>query len=197
MVKAAILPSWLDEKEKKMKSLQWCISAALVLGVVSVAGADSIVLSPDPCFLDIGAGVSVEYTHYEPSYFDPCITDPAVHKGWAEVTAWNSGTQPWGDFHFNISGATHVYFDENVAPISDKTLSNVVYNNVDVGASLDLYFYNDWVMPGESAYFKVWTDNTANLNAFFGLCMYPTPVPEPSLLVTLGLGGILIRRKRS
>ena len=122
-----------------------------------------------------------------PSDFPRCRT----HR-----PAWNTGNDPWGDFHFQIAGAGYVYFDENVAPISSQTLGNVVYNNVDFGASLDLYFYGDPVLPGESAHFKVWTDNTATMNSFFGLCMYPTPVPEPTTLILLGLGSLLLKRKR-
>ena len=67
--------------------------------------------------------------------------------------------------------------------------------------SLDYTFYSNPVQPGQSATFTFYTDNTANKNAFFGLCAYPTPVPEPSSLLALsgglmGLVGFVARKRR-
>jgi len=52
-------------------------------------------------------------------------------------------------------------------------------------STLDLYFYSDPVAPGETATFTVYTDNTAVPNAWFGVCYWPTPVPEPTGLLLL------------
>ncbi len=46
--------------------------------------------------------------------------------------------------------------------------------------NLDLYFYADPILAGETAWFRVYTDNTTDKLSFFGVGMYPTPVPVPN-----------------
>lgn len=120
-------------------------------------------------------------------------------KGYAFVSVTNTGTQPWGDFHFEIIGAgiENVHFDTSVGLASSQTLSGWDVDNVAVGAKLDLYFYGDPVLPGQTATFDIYTDNTLDNVSFFGMAMYPTPVPEPMTVVLLGLGsGAILLRKR-
>ena len=127
-------------------------------------------------------------------------------KGYAFVYAWNSTNIEWGDFHFKIVGqdVTNVLIMEDPAPTMSKpagTYSWVVGTDANNNGTLDFYFYGNPVLPGEGVTFTFYTDNTANQNALFGLCGYPTPVPEPGSLIALsgglmGLAGYALRRRR-
>lgn len=149
--------------------------------------------------LDLGLGEFFDWEHEDADPF----------KGFAEVTVTNTGTEPWGDFHFE-------FYD----PLEDQDISNLAFldssssdpcavdptssqsgltwtiDNDVVGATMDLFFYNDPVFPSETATFTVYTDNTTDPLPWFGLQIYPTPVPEPATIGFLGLGGLLLRRKR-
>ncbi len=134
-------------------------------------------------------------------------SDDEPFKGWAYVFVKNTSQIAWGDFHFKIfsydgSDISAVDFRDasmgGMDPISTQTgLSWTIDNNV-VGAEMSLYFYNDPVLPGQFAAFQVWTDNTAS-KVNFGICIWPSPVPEPSSLVVLsglfGLAGLSWRRR--
>lgn len=134
--------------------------------------------------------------------------DSAPFKGLANVTVTNTGTLPWGDFHFGfydpIGGQdiSNLAFRDaslgGVDPTSSQSPLSWSIDNVVVGATMDLYFYDDPVGVGQAVTFSVYTDNTANMLPWFGLAMYPTPVPEPATICLLGLGAIsLLRKKRS
>lgn len=134
--------------------------------------------------------------------YDHADADP--WKGWLNLTAKNTGTQPWGDFHFQIFGDSVSSVDWIVtgpsAPQSSQSgLTWSVDNDRAEGAILDLYFYGDPVTPGQTAAFSVYTDNTEEQLSFFGVQLWPTPVPIPgavwllvsALIGSLGLGGKL------
>ena len=147
--------------------------------------------------LDFGDMTPQSVTHED---FDPW-------KGNLSVTATNSGLEAWGDFHFEIfevtGDITNVDWvvDSPHEPTSSQSpLSWVVDNNA-YGATLDLYFYGDPILPTETATFTVYTDNTTDNVSFFGVAMYPTPIPEPATILTwLSLGSIMgfvaYRRRR-
>ena len=127
-------------------------------------------------------------------------------KGDATVTVTNSGSQAWGDFHlefYDSMGGQDIsnlaFLDASLGgidPTSSQSPLSWVIDNAAVGATIDLYFYSDPVNPGESATFSVYTDNPDHLD-WFGLQMYPTPVPEPSTMILLGLGSlVLVARRR-
>ena len=161
-------------------------------------------------FDDVGVGELQEFDH----------TDADPFKGLVEVTLTNTGTEAWGDFHFNISG-----IDTNISNVHFIDGSMYSYDPVELGsdptyiydpagtavartidsweidndatyATMDLYFYNDPIAAGETVKLTVMTDNTQSEVAFFGMCIYPTPIPEPTTVMLLGLGGLLLRRKR-
>ncbi len=133
--------------------------------------------------------------------------DADPFKGSATLTVTNTGDQPWGDFHFgfydpiggqDISGLAFLDASmEGIDPSSTQSPMTWVIDNVVVGATMDLYFYSDPVQPGETATFSVYTANTGHL-PWFGLQVYPTPVPEPATmgLVCVGAIALLIKRRR-
>ena len=147
-------------------------------------------------FDDVGGGDNAQQTGHD---------DKDPFKGWLNLTVQNTGTEAWGDFHFEIyqvpgqgsvANVDFIVSDEYEPTSSQSPLTWSVDNNV-VGAKLDLYFYSDPVLSGETANFKIYTDNTVD-KVFFGVLYYPTPVPVPSAMVLLGSGivGLLgIRRK--
>ncbi|MBP6875809.1 MAG: hypothetical protein KBD56_07035 [Candidatus Eisenbacteria bacterium] len=103
------------------------------------------------------------------------------------VVATNSGSQPWGGFHFGIydpmggQDISNIEFTDSSLGGPDPSSSQVpltwTINNVVVGAILDLSFHTDAVMPGETAWFQVYYENPDNIS-FFGVLFYPTPLPE-------------------
>jgi len=147
--------------------------------------------------------------------------DQSPFKGVATIEVTNTGTQSWGDFHFQIfslygtlngagwSNPANVFF--NISGSYYPTYSNsvggptiplgsvvVTPGTASTGAMLDLYFNSNPVAPGQTAVFTVYTDNTTD-QGLFGLIMYPSAVPIPGALWLLGAGlaAIAVMRKRS
>lgn len=160
-----------------MKKLLVVLVALAFLAVPALAHDESYVLS-----MQLGGEENLGHS------------DESPFKGWANFEVTNTGSEAWGDFHFEITGVGVDNVDfTNYS--SSQSLDWVDIDNVVVGATLDMYFYNDPVGPGETATFSVYTDNQDELS-FFGLCVYPTPVPEPATLAILSIGALLLRKRK-
>ena len=184
----------IDLEEFIVKTYKGLFVISLVLAFASMSFADDMFIVTD--IAGVGVNVSQNYDHQDADPF----------KGSADVTVTNTGTEPWGDFHFELydpiggQDLSNLYFLDagmgGVDPTSSQSSTTWIINNLASGAILDLYFYSDPVLPGEIATFSVYTDNTADQLPWFGLMIHPTPVPEPATMILLGMGGVLLRRKK-
>jgi hypothetical protein len=184
----------LDAGRVSLRILLGVSLAAALLGVLPAAQADDAYWSGS--ISGVGPGSAVDVEHHD---LDP-------FKGFLFLTVQNSGSQPWGDFHFQIydpmggQDISNVGFLDSTTvppgpnPTSSQSPLTWTINNVIVGATCDLYFYSNPVMPGNTATFTVYTSNPDHLS-FFGVMLYPTPVPEPVTLLSLALGALLLRRR--
>ncbi len=124
------------------------------------------------------------------------------YKGTFTVSGTNTGAEAWGDFHFAITGFTDVYFSTGggLYPTMNGVVMDaedyVIGTNEGGFSTIDLFFYDNPVEQNEAVTFTVYTDNTASQNSFFGICMNPTPVPEPATMAILGLGSLTLLRRR-
>ena len=151
-----------------------------------------------PVFAHDGSG-DVNFISWDSILFGHDDDDP--FKGWATLTVTNSMTEQWGDFHFEIyeMGTYNVTFPNTETMLMLDSLDNPYtgYSYAHDGTQkLDFTFYGNPVNPGETVKFKVYTDNTADQNAWFGLILYPTPIPEPTTITLLGFGVLSVMRKR-
>ncbi len=177
-----------------MRSLAAVLTSALLVCGLSMLGPVAPARADD-------AYITTSFSDFTPQDF--VHNDVAPFKGWVYLNVTNSGNQPWGDFHFQIYDPMGGQDISNVGfidyppyqPTSSQSPLTWVIDNVSVGAMIDLFFYSDPVLPGENATFQVYTDNPDHLS-FFGVMLYPTPVPEPATMLLMGCGAVLLLRRR-
>jgi hypothetical protein len=168
---------------KLLSLILFALGTLLLMQPLSVWACDFSLIT------DIG-GVGQGYKQ-EPEHTEG---DPWNYKGWMNIEVTNTGTEAWGDFHFEIfqvgESVENVDFDVSSPnePTSSQTGLTWLVDNVAVGATLDLFFYSDPILAGETATFSVYTDNTTDKVPFFGTAFYPTPVPIPGAIWLLGTG---------
>lgn len=143
-----------------------------------------------------------------PSFASACMVEyrggQNPYIGSTMVMLTNTTMESWGSFHFQVFSTgypvSNVDFIVSAAyrPTgSQNPLTWVVDNSPVTGSTLDLFFYGDPVLPGQSAWFRIYTDNSVDRKPF-GVLFYPTPVPVPAslLLFAAGLLGLVCMRWR-
>jgi hypothetical protein len=175
-----------------------CLVALIALAIAGPAMAHDAYIGAPGSEIEFATWASQSFNHQ----------DAAPFKGWAYVFVKNTSLNPWGDFHFRVfsydgSDVSAVDFRDasmgGMDPISTQIGTTWSIDNSGPQAIMSLYFYGDPVQPGEFAAFQVYTDNTTT-QGNFGLCIWPSPVPEPSSLLALsgmfGLAGLVWRKRR-
>ena len=150
----------------------------------------------DPCDISSWSMNTTDFVHVESS---------TEFKGWAIFTFTNTMTQDWGDFHFVLNPDTVIFTEPPTGSmkmfVGDAT-SATEYSNYsyEIDAldnwKLDFKFYGNPVEQDEQITFKIYTNNTSAQNTFFTICLGPSPVPEPATIAILGLGALVLLRRR-
>ncbi len=144
-----------------MAPMRYLLSIVLVAGVVSIATAHDLDWSGE-----MALGEVEEQIH----------ADDAPWAGWVNVTVTNNGSEPWGDFHFEIYdpyGGQDISLvdwvvDSPYEPQSSQSPLTWDVDNATIGATIDLFFYTDPVYPGDTATFSVYNVNPDQVS-FFGV----------------------------
>ena len=145
---------------------------------------------------DVGSWDEFSVIHTEP------IEGP--FKGYAFVEVTNVMGVPWYDFHFELGTAGVIFREPTAEEGTDliAMLDGDKYGTEHSGYTcdisqdemkLDFEFYGNPVLADETVTFRIYTDNLES-NPWFSLCMYPTP--EPATIALLGLGSIILLRRR-
>jgi len=170
---------------KRLRVVARLAVIAFLLGFVPVTVAHYMEYTGDISGTGTEAEVVIDHNDQDP------------WKGWADITVTNTGDEDWGDFHVLVSYGAGVFIEDS-APNQPSTDITGATWTMDGTTKVDFEFYGNPVNPGESANFQVYTNNTTNQNNWFGLTIYPTPVPEPTTIALLGFGAasLVMRRKK-
>ena len=133
-----------------MKIYQRLIIIGIVLLFASVSIADDAYITTSIAGVDETVTQMVEHE------------DGVPFKGTVFVEVTNSGSEAWGDFHFGfydpIGGQdiSNLYFNDaslgGMDPTSSQANTTWLIDNVTVGATMDVFFYSDPVLPGGGYY---------------------------------------------
>lgn len=122
-----------------------------------------------------------------------------IFKGWAFMGLQNNTSVAWTDFHLKLTTSDPLkpvvfVIDSPYQPLTSLTPGQYTYWLSDNDTQLNFDFTSAPVLPSGIVTFQVYTDNTAYNNSTFTICM--TPTPEPATLALLGLGAVLLRKRR-
>lgn len=120
-------------------------------------------------------------------------------KGWFDLTVTNNTNQAWGDYHFLLFDfdnyeSSVIFVDSSGGGYDPESTTNTIdsWTISTDGKSMDLFFYSNPVGIGQTANFKVWTDNTAGTNDPFAIGSFPSVVPEPVSSTLFIIGGVTL-----
>lgn len=171
------------------------LAAAVFCSAMGGSSARAHDFSITTSFGCVGGGTCAQESEHE---------DEDPFKGWAYLTVTNTGSEGWGDFHFELfqvgaESIDNVFFDVSSPNQPVSSQSGLTWSLSGDGHTLDLFFYNDPVLLNQTLILNVYTDNTTDQVSFFGTLYYPTPIPEVSTALLLGSGliGLAIARRRS
>jgi hypothetical protein len=177
-----------------LRLLSVCFIAVLYASVATAHDAGPIYTT----FSDVGYDFRQTEDH----------DDDEPWKGWVTVNVTNTSTVAWGGFHFflfsigqdisNVKFIDGVIDSINYDPQSSQGTLEWDIDNSMPNPKIDLYYFGDPLLPDESAWFKVFTDNTTD-KVMFGVAFYPSEIPEPATMGLLGLGlaAMIVRKRRT
>jgi len=183
---------------KKKIFIFLCILSFILIGISSAFAHDGTVGSAgSPIIFDL---TPQEFTHND--------ADP--WKGFFMIYTTNNSTSTWTGFDFMLSGSDVVFIDDSLwdpshpgnecstwafdgscDPVSSNSVSSWTISPNQKKMSV---FTTTSVAPGETVWYRVYTDNTASMGDFKIKGSPIVPEPVSSTLFILGAATLAVRR---